>query len=195
MDMTLEHLIESYGYLALVIGTFLEGETILVLGGVAAKLDYLKLPWVIASAFVGSLFGDQLLFFLGRYRGRWVLQKFPRWQTRADKVHRIIERHRIPIILGFRFVYGFRTVTPFALGMSRVPAIEFVALNIVSAALWATTFGYLGYLFGKGMELMLGDIRHYEKEILGYLLLMGTAAGLLRFLIGKRQSKHSPPRD
>jgi membrane protein DedA with SNARE-associated domain len=195
MDITLEHLIESYGYLALIIGTFLEGETILVLGGVAAKLDYLKLPWVIASAFVGSLFGDQLLFFLGRYRGRWVLRKFPQWQTRADKVHRIIERHRIPIIIGFRFVYGIRTITPFALGMSRVPAIEFVALNIVSAALWATTFGSLGYLFGKGMELMLGDIRHYEKEILGYLLLMGTAVGLLRFLIGKKQSKHSPPRD
>jgi membrane protein DedA with SNARE-associated domain len=195
LDISLEHIIETYGYIALVIGTFLEGETILVLGGVAAKLGYLKLPWVILSAFAGSLCGDQLLFFLGRYQGQWILQKIPTWKRRADKVHRVLERHRIPIILGFRFVYGFRTITPLVLGMSRVPIIEFVVLNIISAALWATTFGSLGYIFGKGLELILGDIRHYEMEILGFLLVTAMGIGLTRFVINRRQRKNITPHD
>ena len=48
-------LIQSYGYWAILAGTFLEGETILVLAGFAAHLGYLQLPWVILAAFAGSL--------------------------------------------------------------------------------------------------------------------------------------------
>ena len=37
--MSPEHLIQQYGYAALVMGTFVEGETVLLLGGVAACLN------------------------------------------------------------------------------------------------------------------------------------------------------------
>jgi membrane protein DedA with SNARE-associated domain len=185
--MTLEHVIDSYGYLALVVGTFLEGETILVLGGIAAKLGYLRLPWVIVSAFVGTLMSDQLFFFLGRWQGQAFLLKHPHWQSRAEKVRRMLERHRIPIIIGFRFVYGFRTVTPFVLGMSRVPVIEFVVFNIVGAAAWASTIAGLGYAFGKAMELLLGDLRHYEKWILLSVIAVGTIIWLLHLASDKKR--------
>ncbi len=193
--MTLEHLIESYGYLALVVGTFLEGETILVLGGIAAKLGYLRLPWVIVSAFVGTLMSDQLFFFLGRWQGQTFLLKRPHWQSRTEKVHRILERHRIPIIIGFRFVYGFRTVTPFVIGMSRVPAIEFVVFNIVGAAAWASAIAGLGYAFGKAMELLLGDIRHYEKWLLLSVIAAGVGIWLLRAAINRNRRRHNDVRD
>ena len=185
--MTLEHVIDSYGYLALVVGTFLEGETILVLGGIAAKLGYLRLPWVIVSAFVGTLMSDQLFFFLGRWQGQAFLLKHPHWQSRAEKVRRMLERHRIPIIIGFRFVYGFRTVTPFVLGMSRVPVIEFVVFNIVGAAAWASTIAGLGYAFGKAMELLLGDLRHYEKWILLSVIAVGALIWLLHLASDKKR--------
>ena len=58
----MESLIENYGYLAILIGTLLEGGTILVLGGFTAHQGYLALPWVILAAFAGSLCGDQLFF-------------------------------------------------------------------------------------------------------------------------------------
>jgi len=63
--MTLEYLISHYGYVALVIGTFLEGESVLIVAGFAVHLGYLKLQWVILAAFAGSVAGDQLYFFLG----------------------------------------------------------------------------------------------------------------------------------
>ncbi len=55
--MTLQSLIETYGYLTILLETFLEGETILVLGGFAAHRGYMHLPWVIGAAFVDSLCG------------------------------------------------------------------------------------------------------------------------------------------
>ena len=193
--MTLQHLIDSYGYLALVVGTFLEGETILVLGGIAAKLGYLRLPWVIVSAFVGTLMSDQLFFFLGRWQGQALLLKHPHWNARAEKVHRMLERHRIPIIVGFRFVYGFRTITPFIIGMSRVPIIEFIIFNIIGAAAWASAIACLGYAFGKAMELLLGDIRHYEKWLLLSVIAAGIGIWLLRAAINRNRRRHNGVRD
>ena len=60
--MDLQNIIETYGYAVILIATFLEGETILILGGFVAHRGYLMLPWVILAAFIGSLCGDQQEF-------------------------------------------------------------------------------------------------------------------------------------
>ena len=67
--MGAEELIANYGYIAVLIGTFFEGETILLIAGFFAHLGYLKLSYVIAAAFAGSLAGDQLFFYAGRIKG------------------------------------------------------------------------------------------------------------------------------
>ena len=79
-------LIRDYGYWAVLVGTFLEGETILILAGVAAQFGNLELPLVILSAFVGSSCGDQLYYFIGRHQGAALLRRFPRWHHAAAKV-------------------------------------------------------------------------------------------------------------
>lgn len=58
--MPLADLLREYGYYAVFLGTFLEGETVLVMAGFAAHSGYLQLPWVIAVA--GGTLGDQLYF-------------------------------------------------------------------------------------------------------------------------------------
>ena len=70
-------MIQKNGYLSILIGTFLEGETILVLGGLAAHRGYLSLAGVIMAAFIGSLCGDQLFFYLGRRHSQAVLARRP----------------------------------------------------------------------------------------------------------------------
>lgn len=55
--MDIENLIESYGYVAVLVGTFLEGETIVVLSAFAAHQGYLPLLEVIFAAFIRSLAG------------------------------------------------------------------------------------------------------------------------------------------
>ena len=187
--MTLESLIDTYGYLAILIGTLLEGETILVLGGIAAKLGYLELPWVVVCAFTGTVIGDQLFFFLGRYRGAALLRRFPTWNAHAAKVGGMLEQHRILVILGFRFLYGLRSVTPFVIGMSRVPAIEFIVLNIISAAVWANVIGALGYLFGHGLELILGDIKRYEIALFLFIIASSISIWLIHMAYTKRKQK------
>jgi len=81
----LSEMIAKYGYLAVFVGTFFEGETILVLGGFAAHRGYLELPYVMLAAFVGTVLGDQLYYFIGRRWGVRLLEKRPRWRERSAK--------------------------------------------------------------------------------------------------------------
>jgi membrane protein DedA with SNARE-associated domain len=188
--MTLAAIIKAFGYPAIIVGTFLEGETILVLGGFAAHEGYLNLPLVILSAFLGTFAGDQLFFYLGRRYGDAVMRRFPHWQPRIAVVKSLIARYRIPFIIGFRFTYGLRTVSPFAIGMSRVPALLYVVINAVTALVWATLVGGGGYLLGNAMRTVIGHVKHVEFGMMGALVLAGTVAWIIRH---RREKKITGP--
>ena len=52
----------------------------------------------------------------------------------------MMRRYRNGIMLGFRFVYGMRTITPLLLGMDRTIRVgRFVLLNLIGAAFWSAT--------------------------------------------------------
>jgi len=174
--MSLEELVSTYGYAAIGIGAFIEGETILILGGLAAHRGYLELPWVIFCAFCGTLFGDQLYFYIGRTKGKNAIENRPHWKSKSEKVYLFLEKHQILLILGFRFLYGLRTVTPFIIGSSSISPSLFLILNILGASIWAIVIGILGYLFGHTLEIMIGDIKRYE------LLIFAALAGMALFV-------------
>jgi len=185
--MNWELIIGSYGYIALLAGTFLEGETILILAGFAAHLGYLHLPWVILVAFLGTLSGDQLFFYLGRRQSRFVLDKHPAWQRRLDRVERLFERYQTLLILGFRFLYGLRTVTPFVLGRSGVAPGYFFVLNTVGALVWSLVVGIGGYLFGNLLKIIMGDIKRYELEAFGAIAIIGGLIWGIYFYRSRRK--------
>jgi membrane protein DedA with SNARE-associated domain len=188
--MTLDHWIDTYGYWAILLGTFLEGETILILGGFAAYQGYLKLPWVILIAFLGTLSGDQLFFYMGRKYGAKILANRPAWQARADRVRRLLERFQDYLIFLFRFLYGMRVLTPFVLGLSRVSKGRFLLLNMIGALVWALIVGTGGFLFGQALESLIGDLKRFEAEILGLVVLAGAVVWVIHGY-RRRRSKYS----
>lgn len=178
--MSIESLISEFGYLAVAIGTFLEGETVLALGGVAAQRGYLVLQWVIASGFVGTMLGDQLFFWLGRTRGHSLLDRRESWRRRADRVLYHVHRHQTLMIFGYRYLYGLRSISPFVIGMSGVHPLKFLLLDAIGVAVWATVVGILGYSFGSAVEALLGDIKDIEQYLLAAIIVIGLAAWGIR---------------
>lgn len=147
--MQLNELIQTYGYAAVAVGTFLEGESVLLLAGAAAFHGQLSLPVVIAVATVASFFGDQLFFLIGRRFGPSLIARYPGIEPRINRFNQLIERFHQPLILSIRFLYGLRIAGPIAVGMSRVPWFSFLSLNLVGAVIWATLIAYLGQGAGQ----------------------------------------------
>ena len=184
--MSLQEFISTFGYAAIGIGTFFEGETILILGSFASHRGYLQLPLVILSAFIGTFLGDQLYFFIGRLKGKQALENWPYWKSKSEKVFTLLEYHQVWLILGFRFLYGLRTVTPFVLGASNIPFYRYLILNFVGASVWAIVIGVLGYFFGNTLEILVGNVKKYELLI--FAAVAGTGLLLWVFHLVKRKS-------
>ncbi|EAO1485843.1 DedA family protein [Salmonella enterica] len=184
LRMDINTLITHYGYAALVIGSMAEGETVTLLGGVAAHQGLLKFPVVAAAVALGGMMGDQLLYLLGRCYGGKILRRFPRYHTKIRRAQKMIQRHPYLFVIGTRFMYGFRVVGPLLIGASRLPPKIFLPLNIVGALIWALLFTTLGYLGGEVIAPWLHDLdqhlRHGVWLILAIVLVVGVRWWLKR---------------
>jgi membrane protein DedA with SNARE-associated domain len=166
----LENLVVHYGYLAVFVGTFLEGETILTVAGFLAAQGYMDLPFVIIFGFIGSLMGDQFFFYLGRRHGGWILKKSPRLHGHVKRVHNLFDKGGFLWLIGFRFVYGLRMITPIVLGTSEMSNRYFFMLNMAGAALWSVVVALLGFFIGNTIQIFFHEAKHYELLIAGIIL-------------------------
>ena len=175
--MTLEYFIITFGYPAVMLGTFFEGETVLIIAGYLAHNGYLKLQYIILSAFIGSFAGDQLYFFLGRIKGQSFIDKRPGWKMKIEKFNRLLQKFHTPLILGVRFLYGLRIVGPFVIGTSNISIFRFMLLNAAGVVIWAILISSAGYAFGHTLEVILADIKHYELYVILFIMLVSIIFG------------------
>ena len=193
--MDINQLIADHGacfYAIAFIWTFLEGETVIVFAGFAAAQGLIDPFLLLTAAWLGSFAGDQVYFWLGRHYGVRVLDRFPRWRHGVDSALSWLERYDAGFILSFRFIYGVRNVSSFALGLSAVRWERFLRLNFTAAGLWAASFVGVGYFLGHAFRAVLGDIaRTVSLVMLG--VFVAAAAGIwLMHRVQRRRPLRAP---
>lgn len=191
--MDLNALIAQYGYATLLIGSLAEGETITLLGGVAAHQGLLKFPLVVLAVALGGMIGDQVLYLFGHRFGNRALTRFTRHQKKIDRAQQLILRYPVWFVIGTRFMYGFRVIGPLLIGASHVPPKLFIPLNIAGALLWALIFTTLGYLGGEVVEPWLHNVDQHIKHYI-WLILVVAVVVLLRLWL-KRRSRRRENQD
>ena len=184
--VTIETLIARYGLFALFVGAGVEGETVVVTGGLFARQGLVPLAGAMAAAATGSFVADQLLFTLGRrYRDHPRVRRIAARPGFARALA-LLERHPIGFIFGFRFIYGIRTVSPIAIGASQVGRRRFVTLNAFAAAIWGICFTTAGYLFGEAIERAFGRVRSVA-HLWPVVAALAVAALLVTILVRRRR--------
>jgi membrane protein DedA with SNARE-associated domain len=182
IEQTVAHYIAEYGvffYPFTFAWTAVEGETFVIFAGYFASRGLLSLPLLIAAAWLGSFCGDQFYFFLGRRYGARVLRRFPKWQPGVDRALRLLERYNTGFILSFRFIYGVRNFSSFAMGMSPLKWTRFLVLNFIAAGMWSISFAGGGYMFGEMLSAVMGDAAEI-MGIVGLIIFMVVVVILVR---------------
>ncbi|MBI3714858.1 MAG: DedA family protein [Betaproteobacteria bacterium] len=187
MDQKSIELLAQYGYLAVFVGSLLEGETILILAGFAAHQGYLSFPVVVGVAFCGGTLGDQFFFFLGRRYGQALFRRFPALAARAEPVKKLIHRYHSGLIFSIRFMYGLRIVGPIAIGMSDVLARRFVWINMLGASVWAPLIAGAGFLFGEALQRLIADSKRYEGMVLLLIVVAAALVGAFHYWRDRRR--------
>jgi len=169
------NILNDYGYWAILIVTFLEGESIVIVAGILAFRGEMDFKLIVLTALVGSFMGDQLYYTLGQKFGTPLLKRFPGLEHRVDWAFRMVRKYETLFILSFRFVYGIRNFSPFVIAMAGVPRLRFMGLNFIAALLWSITFTTAGFFFGKAVKVWFGE---FESLTLGVLAGVAVAIAI-----------------
>jgi membrane protein DedA with SNARE-associated domain len=176
----LETFLEQYGYLALLVGTFFEGETaILVASSLIHQGIFDAFPTVIVG-FAGSFVSDWVYYLIGRLNGKYFLDKRPKLAAKVEPIRSLFRRHQTQILFSYRFLYGFRVIIPIVIGMSHVRPIHYLFYSVTSGLIWATTVGTVGYFVGRFLKL---ETSVFEENILFIVIGFATFGILLGYIL------------
>ena len=173
------------------IGSPAEGETVTLLGGVAAHQGLLKFPLVVLSVALGGMIGDQCSICAGGGLAAscYAVSKH---QDKIERAQKLIQRHPYLFVIGTRFMYGFR-------GLARRDWCQPAAAENLSAAEYSRRICpgvdfyhyWLRWWSGglrRGCTTLDQHLKHWVWLILVVVLVVGVRWWLKRR--GKKKPDH-----
>jgi undecaprenyl-diphosphatase len=156
----IQRLLETYGYLAVLLlvgleslGIPLPGETALLTASAYAAAGHLSIVGVIAAAAVGAVLGDAGAYWIGRTGGLALVRRYGRLfrvdDAKLEHAQAFFKRHGGKTVFLGRFVSLLRMLAALLAGVTRMPYGRFSVFNVTGGICWALLFGSLGYGFGR----------------------------------------------
>ncbi len=142
-------LLPKYGYFAILIAAFWEGEVVLIAAGALCGSGYLDWRWTILAAAIGGSAGDQIYFYAAQDRAARVIQKSKRLSKWYPKVSNFVLRHGTVGVLLSRFAAGLRITIPLVCATAGMPAKKYSLLSLVSGFAWASFWVAISYHVGS----------------------------------------------
>lgn len=171
-----QQFVEQYGYWAVFLWTFIEGETVFIAAAALAAAGIMQ-PWkVIIVAAFGAFAGHLFFFALGRWRGMDIILAVPFLRRHYPKANRILDEYAHWSIFIFQYLYGTRMVAAVLFGCSSIRFERFVLLQLINCISWSLIIYSVGHLLGMaGMAIL------HRFGVIGLILtiLIAATAGLI----------------
>ena len=175
-------------YIGIFLGVFIEGEMVMISAIIAAHHGHLNLWIVVVLGIVATYCSDIFYFNIGRKKGTVWLNKQQKFKSKIEIVNEQIKKYPIIVFLSYRFLYGFRTITPMVIGTSKTNSITFFIFSAISILIWAATYCTIGYIFGGIIKSVLGHIEHIEFYIIGIILFIAIFFVVFKQIRTKQQN-------
>ncbi len=157
----LQSYFSRYGYWTIAFALLLEnagvpfpGETVLLFASFLAYSSHqLRLPYIILIGTLAATAGDNIGYVLGRWGGRWLLDRYRSFlhlpEKTIDRGERLFDRYGPAAIFFARFIVAMRVIAGPLAGVLRMDWARFATFNALGAATWVVTVSLLGYAFGR----------------------------------------------
>ena len=164
---------DALGYFATFIGTFLEGEILLLTSILMWKIEQLNFFGCLTAAFAGAYARDWVIFLIARRKGKKLLDNRPKLKSRLDRVNSLIQQYPNALLIGYRMLYGLSMATVLLAGISGVSAKKYGLLSAISCLIWIAVYGGLGYFYAETMIKNLEWLGDYARYLIAALILFG----------------------
>jgi membrane-associated protein len=172
---------------AIFVGFVVPGETVAILGGVAASLGHVPFAAVLVVVVLAAVVGDSVGFEVGRHLGGRVLRHraFERHQGRIAGAQDLLARRGgLAVFLG-RWTAFFRAVMPALAGMSRMHYPTFLAWNAAGGIAWGATVVTIGFVAGRSYATVESWLGRGAAVVIG----LAVVAALVVWQVRRRRKE------
>ncbi|HEX4750332.1 MAG TPA: VTT domain-containing protein [Bryobacteraceae bacterium] len=156
----------------------------LIIAAAAGAKGSLDIGLVLFTGCAAFLFGDVLLFLLGRYTGWWLLGMLCKLSLNPDScILRSAEsfyRHGRKMLVFAKFVPGINSLAPPMAGSMNMPFSRFFTLDLVGASLYVVVWCGAGFLFSDFVASLTNGYR------IGGRVLLWLGASAITIYFGYR---------
>ncbi|MFC5601108.1 DedA family protein [Deinococcus cellulosilyticus] len=197
----IENLMNSMGYLGIVLLMFLENvfpplpsELIMPMAGFAAARGDLTFLGVVLAGTAGSVLGALPLYFIGRLVGekrltRWA-DKHGKWLTLSGddikKADDWFDKHGKKSVFLLRLVPGIRSLISIPAGISEMPLMLFMLFTALGTGLWSLVLAYVGSLLGENYKAVETYLKPASYVILGLMVVF-----IVRWVLKRRKEQQN----
>lgn len=183
----------AFGEALIIVGFFFPATALMLLtGGLigAGQLDGLSvLLWLTA----GAVAGDAASYFLGRWVGPSLWQRWPlnRDREKVIRARAFFRRYGVLSIVVGRFLGPLRSIVPAVAGVMAMDHRKFQIANIVSAVIWVPAMLAPGYFAGSQLATLGQVMSVGDWGLLALLAIAVTILGswlILRFFSRRAQT-------
>ncbi|WP_409343551.1 DedA family protein [Paenibacillus sp. MBLB4367] len=174
-----------------VVGLPVPDELLMAFAGYLAYKEQLSYFAVALTAFLGSMCGTSISYWIGAKCGLPLIERWGRFVGFTPERHRRMSGWfekigKLAIPLGY-FIPGVRHMTAYAAGMSRWTFRHFISYALPGAIGWVLLFTGLGYVLGDRWSRIF---LHLNRNVILIAAAMLTA-GLAWFLVRRYMAAKS----
>src|ERR1700722_11636864 len=187
----MEHFLETWGYLAVFILSFISSmglpvgaEVAIIYGGVLASGQIANEPHplnlfaVIAVATLAEVLGSLVGYLIGYFGGRPLVDRVGKYvlltHKDLDRAEAWFARRGEPVVLFGRFIPLLRSFVSFAAGLGEMALPKFALFTVIGCAVWCTALCSLGYSLGSSYNHVLNAFS-FAGYVVGALAVVAVA--------------------
>lgn len=207
----MEHLLATWGYLALFIIAMLSAlgipvgsEVAITYGGALASghltghHDHLNLVAVCVVATLGEVAGSSIGYSIGRFGGRSLLERLGRYilltDRDLDRAESWFGRFGESTVFFGRFIPLVRSFVSVAAGLAEMAVYKFLIFTTLACAVWCVGLSSMGYALGASWDKVLKDFKDagYLAGAIAVVLVAVFFVHRLRVVRAEREAKARP---
>lgn len=182
---------DTIGYILFTLGIALEGEFLLILGGVLAHLGAFTFPLMYVAGFIGACIKTALGYWLGRFlRRKYPKSRFFRFVTRkvGTFLPHFKERPFWSIFIS-KFIFGVNHFVLVYSGYVHVRRWIYYKAEVLSSLLWVLLFLGLGYIFSIAAFGISHDIRKFTLLLFVFVAGFVILQRIINFILELYETK------
>ncbi len=189
--LSIFNFLSELGYLGIALGLMIEvipSEIVLGYGGYLISIEKINFWGALLAGIVGGTIAQIFLYWLGRYGGRPILDKYGKFllikKAHLDASEQWFKKYGTGVIFTARFVPVIRHAISIPAGISKMPLSIFISYTMAAMVPWTVLFLLLGIQLGDHWQ----NIKEYAKPMLLPIIIIAFLSVVIYFLYKRRKS-------